>query len=302
MIRHFLSLSKFSQLELLSLINRANSFSLHHQNSEKTQNLLKNKIFANIFYEPSTRTRCSFEIAAKRLGADVVNFVPENSSIKKGETLFDSIKSLESLGVDSLIIRHSDDHVFEELEKNIFIPIINAGAGIKEHPSQTLLDLLTLFQEFKYLQGLKLGICGDIKHSRVASSMIMAAETIGMEIYLAGPDNLIPKIHKPFVNYGSIDQILPEVDAMIMLRVQMERHEIFQEHFENYNSSFGLNKNRINKMKTNSIIMHPGPFQRGVEIADDIIEHEKSRIFKQMRNGVFARMAIFEWIFMGNEK
>ena len=164
MIRHFVSLSNFSNQDILALIHRAHFFSIYSKQPEQIEHLLKNKIFANVFYEPSTRTRCSFEIAAKRLGADIINFVPENSSVKKGETIYDTLKTLESLGVDGIILRHSDDHIFEELHPKFGLPLLNAGAGKYEHPSQGLLDLLTLHQEFGSLEGLKVAVCGDIKH------------------------------------------------------------------------------------------------------------------------------------------
>jgi aspartate carbamoyltransferase catalytic subunit len=294
MIKHFLSLSSFSTPDLITLIERAQYFSLNQQ-PDKIHHLLKYKIFANVFYEPSTRTRCSFEIAAKRLGADVVNFVPENSSVKKGETVYDTLKSLESLGVDGIIFRHSDDHVFDHLQSKFELPLLNAGAGKHEHPSQGLLDLLTLKQEFGKLEGLKVAVCGDVKHSRVAGSLMVAAEKFGMEIYLCGPDELIPSNTNSFIKKVNFDEILPKVDAVMMLRIQLERHESLELDAASYYKEFGMTPDRVNKMQDHAIILHPGPFNRGVEIADEIVEHPKSRIFKQMSNGVFARMAILEW-------
>jgi aspartate carbamoyltransferase catalytic subunit len=299
MIRHFVSLSNFSNNDIEALIQRAHFFSIHSKQPDKIDHLLRNKIFANVFYEPSTRTRCSFEIAAKRLGADIINFVPENSSVKKGETIYDTLKTLESLGVDGIILRHSDDHIFEELHHQFDLPLLNAGAGKHEHPSQGLLDLLTLHQEFGDLKGLKIAICGDIKHSRVAGSLMVAAEKFGMEIFLCGPESLIPTHSKSFVKKVEFDQILPEVDAVMMLRVQLERHSNLELDEKSYHTQFGMNENRLIRMKKNAIIMHPGPFNRGVEISDMVVEHPKSRIFKQMSNGVFTRMAILEWASKG---
>lgn len=295
MIKHFLSLSSFTPQELLSLIERAHYFSLHHKHPDKIHHLLKHKIFANVFYEPSTRTRCSFEIAAKRLGADVVNFVPENSSVKKGETVYDTLKTLESLGVDGIVFRHSDDNVFDNVHGNFDLPLLNAGAGKNEHPSQGLLDLLTLHQEFGKLNGLKVAVCGDIKHSRVAGSLMVAAEKFGMEIYLCGPASLLPSNPRSFVHQANFDDILPKVDAVMMLRIQLERHESLELDAKSYHKQFGLDLARVGKMKKEAIILHPGPFNRGVEIADEVVEHKQSRIFKQMGNGVFTRMAILEW-------
>lgn len=294
MIKHFLSLASFSQSELQGLIDRAQYFSLHQNQPDKIHHLLKHKIFSNVFYEPSTRTRCSFEIAAKRLGADVVNFVPENSSVKKGETVYDTLKSLEALGVNGIIFRHSDDHVFDSIHSRFSLPLINAGAGKNEHPSQGLLDLLTLYQEFGTLKGLKVAVCGDIKHSRVAGSLMVAVEKFGMEIYLCGPESLIPKRSETFIKEGTFDEVLPIVDAVMMLRIQLERHESLELDATVYHREFGLTEKRVQKMKKEAIILHPGPFNRDVEIADSLVEHPQSRIFKQMSNGVFARMAILE--------
>lgn len=295
MIKHFLSLSSFSHADLFSLIHRAQFFFLHQHQPDKINHLLKNRIFANVFYEPSTRTRCSFEIAAKRLGADVVNFVPENSSVKKGETVYDTLKSLESLGVDGIVFRHADDHILEHLEPKLKLPLINAGAGKFEHPSQGLLDLLTLFQEFGRLEGLKVAVCGDIKHSRVAGSLMVAAKIFGMKIYLCGPDSLLPDTSDQNIQRANFDEILPEVDAVMMLRIQLERHENLDLDSKSYHQQFGMNQSRQLLMRKNAIILHPGPFNRGVEISDDLVEHDQSRIFKQMNNGVAARMAVFEW-------
>jgi aspartate carbamoyltransferase catalytic subunit len=295
MIRHYLSLANFTRPQLLALVERANFFSLHQHQPQKISTLLKHKIFANIFYEPSTRTRCSFEVAAKRLGAEVINFIPENSSVKKGESIYDTLKSLESLGVEGLILRHSDDHIFEELMPKFQTPLINAGAGKFEHPSQGLLDLLTLKQEFGKLENLKIAICGDIKHSRVAGSMIVAAEKLGMEIFFSGPEMLMPNKSK----VSPIDEVLPKVDAVMMLRIQLERHESLEINSLEYHRKYGLNLKRVESMKKDAIIMHPGPFNRGIEIADEVVEHEKSRIFKQVNNGVSARMAILDWVING---
>ncbi len=289
MIKHFLSLSSLTASDISTLIDRAQFFFLNQHLPDKTKHLLKNKIVANVFYEPSTRTRCSFEIAAKRLGADVVNFVPENSSVKKGETIYDTLKTLESLGVNGIVLRHADDHVFDGLQK-IKIPLLNAGAGKFEHPTQGLLDLLTLHQEFNKLQGLRIAVCGDIKHSRVVGSLMVAAEKFDMKIFYCGPNALLPSN----VKQTSIDEILGEVDAVMMLRIQLERHEGLELNPQTYNDQYGLNTKRVGLLQKHAIILHPGPFNRGVEISDEVVEHPQSRIFKQMANGVFARMAILE--------
>jgi aspartate carbamoyltransferase catalytic subunit len=295
MVKHFLSLASFTQHELMALVEKAQSFSHLLQTPEKIPPLLQHKIIANVFYEPSTRTRCSFEVAAKRLGGEVINFVPENSSVKKGETVYDTLKTLESLGVESLVFRHSDDHILEDLKSAFHLPLINAGAGKHEHPTQGLLDLLTLYQEFGKLQGLKVAVCGDIKHSRVAGSLMVAAKIFGIKISLCGPDSLRPLSTDSLIEAADFDSILPEVDAVMMLRIQLERHEGLELDAKTYHHQFGMNQRRQKIMQPHAIIMHPGPFNRGLEISDDMVEHPQSRIFKQMHNGVAARMAILDW-------
>ncbi len=295
MVKHFLSLASFTQHELMDLVEKAQSFSHLLQTPEKIPPLLQHKIIANVFYEPSTRTRCSFEVAAKRLGGEVINFNPENSSVKKGETVYDTLKTLESLGVESLVFRHSDDHILEDLKSAFHLPLINAGAGKHEHPTQGLLDLLTLYQEFGKLQGLKVAVCGDIKHSRVAGSLMVAAKIFGIKIYLCGPDSLRPLSTDSMIEAADFDSTLPEVDAVMMLRIQIERHEGLELDAKTYHHQFGMNQRRQKMMQPHAIIMHPGPFNRGLEISDDMVEHPQSRIFKQMHNGVAARMAILDW-------
>jgi aspartate carbamoyltransferase catalytic subunit len=295
MVKHFLSLASFTQHELMALVEKAQSFSHLLQTPEKIPPLLQHKIIANVFYEPSTRTRCSFEVAAKRLGGEVINFAPENSSVKKGETVYDTLKTLESLGVESLVFRHSDDHILEDLKSAFHLPLINAGAGKHEHPTQGLLDLLTLYQEFGKLQGLKVAVCGDIKHSRVAGSLLVAAKIFGIKIYLCAPKTLRPNSSMAVVESSDFDLILPEVDAVMMLRIQLERHEGLELDAKTYHHQFGMNQRRQKMMQPHAIIMHPGPFNRGLEISDDMVEHPQSRIFKQMHNGVAARMAILDW-------
>lgn len=295
MIKHFLSLSRFSSHDLLALIDKSHYFFHHRNQPDKIHHLLKHKIFANVFYEPSTRTRCSFEIAAKRLGADVVNFVPENSSVKKGETVYDTLKTLESLGVDGIVFRHSDDHVFDSIHDKFNLPLLNAGAGKNEHPSQGLLDLFTLHQEFGKLEGLKIAVCGDVKHSRVAGSLMVAAKKFGMEVFLCGPADLLPEVTENFIKKANFDEILPEVDAVMMLRIQLERHLSLELDAKTYHLEFGLTSSRVKKMKKEAIVLHPGPFIRGLEISDEVVEHPQSRIFRQMGNGVYTRMAILEW-------
>lgn len=298
------SLANLSDQTILSLIHRAHYFYSQKHNRTDYHERLKNKVVMNLFLEPSTRTRSSFEMASKLLGMDVINFTPENSSLKKGETLYDTLRTIESLGVDAIILRHSDDQVFEQLAPKIKCSMINAGAGKNEHPTQGLLDLFTLYQEFKNLQGLKVVICGDIKHSRVAGSMIVAAEKFGIDLHLCGPEELMPdktKINSA-VKFSSFDDVIPSADAVMMLRIQLERHDSFGLSAESYLRDYGMTKVRANKMKESAIIMHPGPFNRNVEIEDEVVECAKSRIFSQVENGVYMRMSILDWLLSNEAK
>lgn len=260
---------------------------------------LQNKIVANLFFENSTRTRFSFEVAAKRMGSHVLNFSEENSSLSKGESLYDTLKTFESLGVNIAIIRHSDDHFVNSLKEQFNFSVINAGAGKFEHPSQSLLDLFTIKEEFKVLEGLTVTICGDINSSRVAKSNITALGKFGVKVLLTGPEELLPKNDNipKHCEVVSLDEATKASDVLMFLRIQHERHETFELSTKDYNDQYGLNDRRIAMMKDNAIIMHPGPVNRDVEILTHLVEHKRSRIFQQMENGVYARMAILDWIY-----
>lgn len=296
LIRHLTSVNLLDTQHILSIFERADYFSKLTNNNQL--DILKGKIVANLFFENSTRTRFSFEIAAKKLGADVINFHSESSSIAKGETLLDTLKTFEALGVDTAIIRHSDDAFIESVKDKFKFNVVNAGAGKKEHPSQSLLDLFTMKQEFGDLSKLKILICGDILSSRVAKSNISALEKFGAKIYLAGPKDLLPSVDELPENceLSSIDEALKVADVAMFLRIQHERHHLVEVNLDTYNSDYGLNSERIKLLKPSAIIMHPGPFNRDIEISSELIECEQSRIFKQMENGVFTRMAILEWM------
>lgn len=248
------------------------------------------KVIANLFFEPSTRTHYSFEMAEYKLGYKTIDFTADTSSMKKGETLYDTIKTFESIGVDAVVIRHREDMYYNRL-KNINIPILNAGDGTKDHPSQSLLDLMTIKEEFGSFKGLKVLIVGDIKHSRVAHSNIKVMERLGMEVYTSGPEEFRDE-NLQFVDFN---EMLPKVDVVMLLRIQFERHDDKMNMTnEKYNNLYGITMDKVNKMKENAIIMHPAPFNRNVEISDDVVECSKSRIFKQMTNGVYVRMAMLD--------
>ena len=283
---NILKLADFQVEEIEEILENAAAF----KSGRKKINYNGEKIIANLFFEPSTRTHYSFETAELKLGCKTMNFEAETSSMKKGETLYDTVKTFESLGVDAVVIRNREDEYYKQLE-NIKIPILNGGDGTKDHPSQSLLDLYTIKEEFGHFEGLKVLIVGDIKHSRVAHSNIKVMERLGMKVYTSGPEEYKDD-DLEFVDFG---EYLPKVDVVMLLRIQLERHSTETiVNKEEYNSKYGLNKNNITKMKENAIIMHPAPFNRNVEIADEIVECDKSRIFKQIENGVYVRMAMIE--------
>lgn len=257
----------------------------------------KKKVFvSNLFFEHSTRTKSSFEVAERKLGLDVVPFEAHTSSIHKGETLYDTVKTLESIGIGAVVIRHSDDNYFNELKKGISIPIINAGDGKGHHPTQSLLDLLTIQQEFGTFEGLKIAIIGDIRHSRVARSNADALVRLGASVIFSGPKEWIELDQLPVgCRYLDVDEAIANSDVVMLLRVQQERHEgshRFEKDF--YHKKYGLTIQREQKMKDGSIILHPAPVNRGVEIANALVECRRSRIFKQMENGVYIRMAVLK--------
>lgn len=248
-------------------------------------------IIANLFFESSTRTKCSFEMAQKQLGIDTLHFDVATSSVNKGESLYDTAKTLESIGCDAFIIRHGETRYYEQLE-GITVPIINAGDGSGDHPTQSLLDLLTIRQEYGLFRGIKVVIAGDILHSRVAHSNIDVLERLGADVYVSGPrewiDDTIPE-----EKIVTMDEAVHLADVLILLRIQLERHATGSlSDPETYLNSYGLTVERERRMKPDAIIMHPAPVNRGVEIDTRLVECNRSRIFKQMNNGVAIRKAV----------
>ena len=253
------------------------------------------KKFATLFFEPSTRTHYSFISAMHNLDIKVIDFNAGASSLSKGESLYDTVKTFEAIGCDGVVIRHSQDEYFKELE-NINIPIINGGDGKANHPTQSLLDLMTIYEEFGKFEGLKCCIIGDIAHSRVAHTNIEVMQRLGMEVYISGPEEYNDG-SAPYIN---IEEAINTCDVIMLLRVQFERHtEKMGMSVEEYHKTYGLTMDRVNQMKDHAIIMHPAPVNRGVEIADDVVECNKSRIVKQMTNGVYIRMGVISQILDG---
>ena len=272
-----------SKNELMGILMDAQLFGA----SQKDWQLPQRRLVANLFFEPSTRTHYSFASAEHQLGCCVEDFTAAGSSVEKGESLYDTVKTFESVGYDAVVIRHRQDEYFRELE-GIEIPIINAGDGAGNHPTQCLLDLLTLYQEFGRIEGIRLAIIGDIQHSRVASSNREAMELLGGEWVFSGP----PQWQREGYPYMPIDEAVEWADAVMMLRIQHERHaSAMQMSKAEYLQRYGLTKERASRMKPHAIIMHPAPVNRDVEIDSDLVESPKSRIFKQMSNGVLIRKA-----------
>ncbi len=287
--RSILTMDLLSVDEMMSILNDAVSFSSSH----KDWQLSKPRLIANLFFEPSTRTHYSFTSAEHQLGCKIVDFIAESSSTKKGESLYDTVKTFEVIGYEGLIIRHYEDSYFNEL-KGINVPILNAGDGCSNHPSQCLLDLLTIYQEFKTFKDIKLVIVGDINHSRVAQSNIDAMNRLGGEVRLSGPEFYIDNKEL----FMPLDEAVKWADAVMMLRIQHERHtDTLNMTPDEYLQEYGLTKQRAAMMKEHAIIMHPAPVNRGVEIDSDLVECKQSRIFRQMENGVFVRKAMLKHAF-----
>ena len=254
--------------------------------------VLKDCVVANLFYEPSTRTRLSFELAAARLGADVITFDPTTSSELKGESTKDTVLTLQALGADVLVVRHQDRGVPQLITGWVNSSVINAGDGTREHPTQALLDLYTMKQWLGRLAGLRVGIVGDVHHSRVANSLYYALARVGAETVLIGPRQLVSSRPGPYVSYD-LDAEIPNLDVCYMLRYQGERHTT--EYSPKY--EYRLTKERMAKLPAHALIMHPGPMNRGVEIESDVADSPRAwPIQAQVTNGVKVRAALLYWL------
>jgi len=282
-VKHLTTLDDLSIEEINEILDDAKRF------SEGLTVDFSQHVVANLFFEPSTRTQYSFEMAQRKLGIGPMIFNEQTSSTQKGETLYDTVRTFESLGVSALVIRHPEVNYFNALVDKIQIPILNGGDGSGNHPSQSLLDLYTIREEFGSFSGLKIAIIGDVANSRVAHSNIAIMKRLGMEVILVAPD----EYQESGYEWSNIDDIISEVDIIMLLRVQHERHSSSMSlSTQEYHLKYGLTHRRESRMKKSAILMHPAPFNRGVEIADELVECKRSRIFKQMENGVYIRMAI----------
>ena len=293
--KHLLDIYSLSKEEILTVLDTAMGFKQVGRRSIKKVPALRGKTVVNLFVEPSTRTRVSFELAAQRLNADIINFTAEASSFKKGETLKDTIRNLEALTADIVIIRHSSAGAAHFLSRVVESSIVNAGDGAHAHPTQALLDLYTMRDKKGDLEGKEVTILGDILFSRVARSNIWGLQKLGAKVTLCGPPTLVPKSLESMgckVTYD-VREAISNADIINLLRIQHERqqHSMFPSLGE-YSKLFGLNRERLAWTKPDALIMHPGPINRGVEIESEIADSERSVVLEQVTNGLAVRMAV----------
>ena len=294
--RHLLGIKDLTPGDIALILDTAKEFKEVLQRPIKKVPSLRDITVVNLFYENSTRTRISFELAEKRLSADTINFSASGSSVSKGETLLDTVNNILSMKVDMVVMRHSASGAPHFLSKHIPAAIINAGDGINEHPTQALLDAFSIIQKFGSLQGRKVAIIGDIMHSRVAQSNIHLLTRMGAEVTVCGPPTLIPKYMKEAfdvrVEYN-LKKTLEWCDVANVLRIQLERqNQVLFSSLREYNLVYGINKKLLDSLSKPITIMHPGPINRGVELDSDVVDGEQSIILQQVENGVAVRMAV----------
>lgn len=303
--KHLLGIKYLSRANIQTVLDTAESMLEISTREVKKVPALRGKTIVSLFYEPSTRTRSSFELAAKRLSADIINLNRPMSSIVKGETLKDTVLNLEAMKTDAIIIRHTSSGVPYFLSTFCSSHIINAGDGMHEHPTQALLDAFTIRQRFMRIEGLKIVIVGDILHSRVARSNIILFHKLGSHVTLVGPPSLLPE---EFSRFGpeidhDLDRAIEGADVIMMLRIQLERQgKNYFPSIREYRERFGLTWAKFKKANTNAIIMHPGPINRGVELAADMADSHESFILKQVENGIAVRMAVLYLLLGGQER
>ena len=293
--KDLLSLEELSREEIEMILQTADSFKEVSSREIKKVPALRGKTIANLFFESSTRTRTSFELAAKRLSADIINFSSAGSSTSKGENLRDTARNIEAMQIDTIVMRHSSSGSAEYLARSLKAGVVNAGDGTHEHPTQGLLDLFTIRGRKKKFEGLNVCLVGDILHSRVARSNIWGLKKLGAKVTLCGPPTLIPK---EIENLGveisyDLDSVLPKQDVLNILRIQLERqsHAFFPS-IREYAAEYGISNERMKKAKKDVMVMHPGPVNRGVELSGEVADGEQSVILEQVTNGVAVRMAV----------
>lgn len=303
-LNHFVTVKDLTSEEILALINRAEFF----KKGGSVQTLTEPVYISNMFFEDSSRTHTSFEIAERKLGLTVIPFDSKHSSVNKGETLYDTSLIMDAVGIDIEVIRHSKNKYYQDLintSGKLNLGIINAGDGSGQHPSQCMLDMMTIYEQFGKFENLKIAIVGDITNSRVAKSNMQLLKKLGAKIYFAGPEYWYDKKFDEYGKLSELDEILPELDVVMLLRVQHERHQkdTHEAEFDSkqYHQKYGINKTRYQKLKENAIIMHPGPINHDVELSGELVEAPKSMFYQQMKNGVFMRMAMIEAVMRGRK-
>ena len=293
--KDLITLEELSGKEIELILDTAKSFQEVSTRAVKKVPALRGKTIVNLFFEPSTRTRTSFELAAKRLSADILSFEVSTSSVSKGETIVDTAKNIEAMKVDCFIIRHSVAGAPYLISKNVSCAVINAGDGCHEHPTQALLDLFTVREKFGKIKNIRISIIGDILHSRVARSNIWGFKKLGAKITVCGPPPLIPlDIEKMGVKVTyKVEEAIESADIIYLLRLQKERQkENFLPSLKEYSKIYGIDMEKFSKVKKKIVIMHPGPMNRGVEIKSEIAERDNSLILEQVTNGIAVRMAV----------
>jgi aspartate carbamoyltransferase catalytic subunit len=302
--KDLLGLDELSGEEIVHILDTAESFEEVSTRSIKKVPALRGKVVGLLFFEPSTRTRMSFELAASRLSADTLLFTSSGSSVSKGETTLDTVRNILAMGVDAFVIRHGQSGAPHMLARKAPASIINAGDGRHEHPTQALLDIYTIRQRLGRIEGLKVAIVGDIAHSRVARSNIIALRKLGAEVVVVGPPTLVPSAIRPMgceISH-SLDDVLGEVDVINMLRIQFERFSspLFPS-LREYHRIYGLHSERLRRCRDDVLIMHPGPINRGVELTNEVADGPNSCILQQVTNGLAIRMAVLYLTMQGRE-
>lgn len=301
--KHLLGIEELDREEILFILDTAEGFKEVSTRSVKKVPALRGKVIVNLFFEASTRTRISFELAGTRLSADVINFSGGTSSTQKGETLVDTARNIEAMGVDILVLRHSSAGAAVALARMVRASVVNAGDGAHEHPTQALLDIFTIRSIKKRIEGLKVAVVGDIGHSRVARSNFWGLQKLGAEVYAVGPATLVPTaLEKMGVHVcHSLDELLPIIDVFNMLRIQTERQDhALLPSIREYSRLFGLNGERMRRAKPDALVLHPGPINRGVELTPEVADGSQSVILNQVTNGLAVRMAVLYLISGGS--
>ncbi len=302
--RNLLDLCDFSREEIEQVLETAKSFKEVSSREVKKVPALRGKTVVTLFFEPSTRTRASFELAAKRLSADTINIAASSSSLSKGESVLDTARNIEAMNVDAIIVRHSSSGVPHMLAGNMNVAVVNAGDGCRSHPTQALLDIFTIKEKLKNVEGLKVAIIGDIRHSRVARSNILGLTKLGAQVTVCGPSTLIPRGIESLgvkVNYD-LREVIAQSDVLMPLRIQKERQqEKFLPSIREYAKQFGINSAKLKHAKKDIVIMHPGPTNRGVELSAEVADGRHSVILDQVTNGVAVRMAVL-FLLLGVKK